>query len=160
MPTPEPAAKFRVESSSSGHRNAWKKPTGLRNTSWKPSQRAGWLAGAALEMAFARRRPAPGLVHHSDQGVQCQPRLCRCARGAPSPNQEPESPPRHDGVSYFHVYEFDLQRSSEHALLALYMSLKIAMRDSWKSLPIAARMHWARLFSTKAAVFQRAACTS
>jgi hypothetical protein len=74
--------------------------------------------------------------------------------------KEPESPPRHDGVSYFHVYEFDLQRSSEHALLALYMSLKIAMRDSWKSLPIAARMHWARLFSTKAAVFQRAACTS
>ena len=28
------------------------------------------LAVAALEMAFARRRPAPGLVHHSDQGVQ------------------------------------------------------------------------------------------
>jgi transposase InsO family protein len=29
-----------------------------------------YLAVAALEMAFARRRPAPGLVHHSDQGVQ------------------------------------------------------------------------------------------
>ena len=28
------------------------------------------LAVTALEMAFARRRPAPGLVHHSDQGVQ------------------------------------------------------------------------------------------
>src|SRR5208282_706767 len=28
------------------------------------------LAVVALEMAFARRRPAPGLVHHSDQGVQ------------------------------------------------------------------------------------------
>ena len=28
------------------------------------------LAVAALEMAFERRRPAPGLVHHSDQGVQ------------------------------------------------------------------------------------------
>src|ERR1022692_2173183 len=28
------------------------------------------LAVAALEMAFARRRPVPGLVHHSDQGVQ------------------------------------------------------------------------------------------
>jgi transposase InsO family protein len=28
------------------------------------------LAVAALEMALARRRPAPGLVHHSDQGVQ------------------------------------------------------------------------------------------
>ena len=28
------------------------------------------LAVAALEMAFSRRRPAPGLVHHSDQGVQ------------------------------------------------------------------------------------------
>jgi putative transposase len=24
----------------------------------------------ALEMALARRRPAPGLVHHSDQGSQ------------------------------------------------------------------------------------------
>jgi transposase InsO family protein len=40
------------------------------------SRRAiGWalearLAVAALEMALARRRPAPGLVHHSDQGVQ------------------------------------------------------------------------------------------
>jgi putative transposase len=28
------------------------------------------LAVMALEMAFERRRPAPGLVHHSDQGVQ------------------------------------------------------------------------------------------
>lgn len=28
------------------------------------------LAVAALEMALERRRPAPGLVHHSDQGVQ------------------------------------------------------------------------------------------
>jgi transposase InsO family protein len=28
------------------------------------------LAVAALEMALQRRRPAPGLVHHSDQGVQ------------------------------------------------------------------------------------------
>src|SRR5664279_436813 len=40
------------------------------------SRRAiGWalearLAVAALEMALERRRPAPGLVHHSDQGVQ------------------------------------------------------------------------------------------
>ena len=102
---------------------------------------AARVAVTALRQAIARRQPPPGVVHHSDQGVQCQPRLCRCARGAPSPNQEPESPPRHDGVSYFHVYEFDVQRSSEHALLSLYMSLKIAMRDSWKSLPIAARMH-------------------
>ncbi|MGH7358652.1 MAG: IS3 family transposase [Candidatus Rokuibacteriota bacterium] len=28
------------------------------------------LVGSALEMALARRRPAPGLVHHSDQGAQ------------------------------------------------------------------------------------------
>ena len=28
------------------------------------------LALAALEMALARRQPAPGLIHHSDQGVQ------------------------------------------------------------------------------------------
>src|SRR5207244_9557648 len=28
------------------------------------------LAVTALEMAMERRRPAPGLVHHSDQGVQ------------------------------------------------------------------------------------------
>jgi len=28
------------------------------------------LTVAALEMALQRRRPAPGLVHHSDQGVQ------------------------------------------------------------------------------------------
>jgi putative transposase len=40
------------------------------------SRRAiGWaldatLAVTALEMALQRRRPAPGLVHHSDQGVQ------------------------------------------------------------------------------------------
>jgi transposase InsO family protein len=28
------------------------------------------LALAALDMAIARRRPAPGLIHHSDRGVQ------------------------------------------------------------------------------------------
>jgi hypothetical protein len=28
------------------------------------------LALAALDMAIARRRPRPGLVHHSDRGVQ------------------------------------------------------------------------------------------
>ena len=28
------------------------------------------LVGDALEMALWRRRPAPGLIHHSDQGVQ------------------------------------------------------------------------------------------
>jgi hypothetical protein len=28
------------------------------------------LALAALDMAIARRRPAAGLVHHSDRGVQ------------------------------------------------------------------------------------------
>src|SRR5689334_19704984 len=28
------------------------------------------LALAALDMAIARQRPAPGLVHHSDRGVQ------------------------------------------------------------------------------------------
>ena len=44
----------------------------------------GWAAGktgldhtlplAALRMALAKRRPRPGLVHHSDRGVQyaCQ----------------------------------------------------------------------------------------
>jgi transposase InsO family protein len=28
------------------------------------------LVTAALQMAVARRRPAPGLIHHSDQGSQ------------------------------------------------------------------------------------------
>jgi putative transposase len=29
------------------------------------------LVVEALEMAVARRRPQPGLVHHSDQGSRC-----------------------------------------------------------------------------------------
>jgi hypothetical protein len=30
------------------------------------------LVADALEMAVARRRPGPGLVHHSDQGSQAE----------------------------------------------------------------------------------------
>lgn len=38
---------------------------------WAMGQRADQvLASAALTMALKRRRPAPGTIHHSDQGVQ------------------------------------------------------------------------------------------
>jgi hypothetical protein len=51
---------------------------------------------------------------------------------------EPELPPRHDDASDFHVYEFDLQRSSGRALLGMYMSLKFAVRG-WGKAPFSNR---------------------
>jgi putative transposase len=42
-----------------------------RVVGWAMAEHLGHeLALAALDMAIARRRPAPGLVHHSDRGVQ------------------------------------------------------------------------------------------
>jgi transposase InsO family protein len=42
-----------------------------RVVGWAMAEHLGHdLALAALEMAIARRRPAPGLIHHSDRGVQ------------------------------------------------------------------------------------------
>jgi transposase InsO family protein len=42
-----------------------------RVVGWAMAEHLGHdLALAALEMAIARRRPAPGLMHHSDRGVQ------------------------------------------------------------------------------------------
>jgi len=42
-----------------------------RVVGWAMAEHLGHeLALAALDMAIARRRPAPGLIHHSDRGVQ------------------------------------------------------------------------------------------
>ena len=42
-----------------------------RIAGWAMGERADQaLASAALAMAIARRKPAPGAIHHSDQGVQ------------------------------------------------------------------------------------------
>jgi putative transposase len=43
-----------------------------RAVGWARADHRGHaLAPAALDMAIARERPAPGLTHHSDRGVQC-----------------------------------------------------------------------------------------
>lgn len=37
------------------------------------------IALDALNMAVERQRPAPGLIHHSDRGIQCAAEACRSA---------------------------------------------------------------------------------
>ncbi len=61
------------------------------------------LTLAALTMAVARRRPAPGLIHHADRGVQyasgayverletVNVRISMAARGNPYENAKAES---------------------------------------------------------------------
>ncbi len=54
-----------------------------RCVGWKLSRQIDTqLALEALEMALTQRRPAPGLIHHSDRGVQsvCRSGVCRPAR--------------------------------------------------------------------------------
>lgn len=63
----------------------------------------GRFALAALEAALAERQPAPGWIHHSDQGVQyasspyvarvlsAAGRLSMAAQGAPRENAQAES---------------------------------------------------------------------
>jgi putative transposase len=46
------------------------------------------IALEALSMASVRQRPAPGLIHHSDRGIQYAAEAYR------RPSPDPASPPR------------------------------------------------------------------
>lgn len=86
------------------------------------------LTLAAFEMAFARRRPAPGLIHHSDRGVQYASgtyverleavgaRISMAARGNPYENAQAES--FFKTLKYEEVYLKDY-RTFEDALMNL-----------------------------------------
>ena len=91
-----------------------------RAVGWHVAERLdASLTVTALEQALAQRRPAPGLIHHSDQGVQyaCREyvtvlegagaRISMAAKGTPRENAQAESffrTLKYEEV-YLHEYE-------------------------------------------------------
>jgi transposase InsO family protein len=68
--------------------DAWSR----RCVGWKLSRSIdSQLTLAALDHAIALRQPEPGLIHHSDRGVQIDARISMSAKGNPYDNTKAES---------------------------------------------------------------------